>query len=467
MSTTPSVLTPNLNKLASQGIIMDSVYAQPSCTPSRTSLMTGYYPFHTELQKAISPAEALYLPSKYKLLPQYLKELGYATHLVGKWHLGFCQESFIPTRRGFDSFYGILTGSNHHYYHTKADVVPDSLMTNLSLHLWGDTLLKTAVNFRTESLVQGTDFWFNESIWMDDLGTYSTHAYTTRAVDIIKRHDHDTPLFLYLPYQAPHTPVEVPDQYSRKFKHIRLKVRRDYLGMVSAIDESVGNITAALYAKGLMDNLILIFTSDNGGHPYMGGNNWPLRGGKSSIWEGGTRVPTFVYSQTHLQRKTTRINQIMHSVDWLPTLLEAAGRKPVYGIDGQFCGIKQLIVGRPGMHNDWYPPPGTDRVSMKVYKGGKYDRAVCKDPYMLFNIKEDPSETVDLSKQLPYLTEALQVPISAPQCDQKDSFAAVTDPWILILSSMGGTGALAGADLIMTSVWGWGWGSKAMAWVRE
>ncbi|KAH9488859.1 hypothetical protein Btru_059293 [Bulinus truncatus] len=399
--------------------------------------MTGYYPFHTELQKAISPAEALYLPSKYKLLPQYLKELGYATHLVGKWHLGFCNECFTPTRRGFDSFFGILTGSNHHYYHTKADVVPDTVMTNLSLHLWGDTLLKTAVKFRTESLVQGTDFWFNESIWTDDLGTYSTHVYTTRAIDIIKRHDHDTPLFLYLPYQAPHTPVEVPDQYSRKFKHIRLKVRRDYLGMVSAIDESVGNITAALYAKGLMDNLILIFTSDNGGHPYMGGNNWPLRGGKSSIWEGGTRVPTFVYSQTHLQRKTTRVNQIMHSVDWLPTLLEAAGRKPVYGIDGRSqwrmisrglrstreefvydiepsgrgairFGDYKLIVGRPGMHNDWYPPPGTDRVSMKVYKGGKYDRVrLGKDPYMLFNIKEDPSETVDLSKQLPYLTEAL------------------------------------------------------------
>uniref|UniRef100_A0A2C9KS10 Sulfatase N-terminal domain-containing protein n=1 Tax=Biomphalaria glabrata TaxID=6526 RepID=A0A2C9KS10_BIOGL len=455
----PTIPTPHLNKLASEGVILNSMYAQPTCTPSRVSLLTGYYPFHTELQKAVMPVEALYLPDKYKLLPQYLKDLGYTTHMIGKWHLGFCNEKYTPTRRGFDSFYGILSGSNDHYTHELGSPVPVSFSNKLFLNSSIKGSLKSSLKVRVQTYFQGVDFRFNETSWKDDLRMYSTHAYTKRAVDIIRRHDPSTPLFMYMSYQAPHMPIDVPKRYADKFRHVEMQERRKYLGMVSAIDESVGAITRALRTSKLMNNLLLIFTSDNGGNPYYGGNNWPLRGAKTSNWEGGTRVPTFVYSETLLHRKKATTNEMMHMIDWMPTLLEVAGRKPVYGIDGRSqwrmisrgtlssreelvyniepnsgkgairVGDYKLLIGKPGMQNDWYPPPEDTHEPRMRYSGGKKDKVNVKsEHFFLYNIKDDPFEIHNLYKELPEVAEVLLSRFRSYNNTRKAPLERIIDP---------------------------------------
>ncbi|XP_059170879.1 arylsulfatase B-like [Physella acuta] len=430
------LLTPNLERLARNGIILDSSYALPSCTPSRNSYMTGMYPFHTR-PDPIEPPEPYYIPLKFPLLPERLKQLGYSTHMVGKWHLGFCNEKYTPTRRGFDSFFGFYIGSQCHYYHDKAGYVQNEDSINLSLKSPHHVLVQSLLAARRRYYVTGKDFRFNDTIWRETEGTYSTIAFANRAVDIIKRHDPEVPLFLYLPFQAPHTPVTVPYQYSQLYKNIASPVRRVYSGMVSAIDEAVGNITRALYEKGFMDNLLLVFTSDNGGQPEMGGNNWPLRGAKSSVWEGGTRVPTFVYSESLLQRRRYVSNELLHSVDWFPTFLEAAGGRPERGIDGKSqwsmltkgqpsgrnefvyqissdgkgalrMGDHKLLVGKPGHHNGWYAPPSKTKISKWHYKGGKFDSvAYTNDEYQLYNIREDPAERTNIAKDYPEITRKM------------------------------------------------------------
>ncbi|XP_012942173.1 arylsulfatase B [Aplysia californica] len=434
----PEILSPNLNRLARKGVTLESAYAQPACTPSRNAFMTGKYPYHTPLQDVIDPSEPAFLSDELPILPERLKALGYSTHIVGKWHLGFCNKKYTPTHRGFDSFFGFYMGSQCHYQHTKPDRILRELSSSVSLFSSiGGTLLRNFVRLHSVGHETGRDFRFNDSIWRETEGKYSTHAFADRAIEIIQRHDPDTPLFLYLPFQAPHSPITVPPQYSRLYNHIKSPIRRVYSGMVTALDEAVGNITSALYEKGLMDNLLLVFTSDNGGHPYMGGNNIPLRGGKNTIWEGGTRVPTFVYSDTLLRKRRYTNNEILHAVDWFPTFLEIAGGRREFNIDGvsqwqmisrgrfssrhEFVyniepsgkgavriGNYKLIVGKPGRHNDWYPVPGMKPIKRKRFKGGRFDNVtLASDPYLLFNIKDDPSESRDLSRDKPEVLEAL------------------------------------------------------------
>ncbi|KAK3801542.1 hypothetical protein RRG08_047208 [Elysia crispata] len=229
----------------------------------------------------------------------------------------------------------------------------------------------------------------------------------------------------------------VPSIYEQLYSHIKSRERRIYSGMVTAIDEAVGQIVDALEGNGLADNLLLVFTSDNGGSPYMGGNNLPLRGSKNTLWEGGTRVPTFVYSPSLLQTTGHVSNDLFHAVDWFPTFLEAAGAPSVQGIDGvsqwkfltegkssprnEFVyniwssgkgairvGDYKLIVGRPGLYNDWYPIPGLEPFKRKRFKGGRHDSVQLeRSSHLLFNIKEDPSETRNVAADFPQVVREL------------------------------------------------------------
>ncbi|CAG5118231.1 unnamed protein product [Candidula unifasciata] len=443
------MITPNLNWLASRGVILDSTYAQPSCTPSRNSFMTGFFPYHTELQDVIEPSVPLYLPLKHVLLPQRLKQQGYATHIVGKWHLGFCNKKYTPTERGFDSFFGFYTGSVDHYWHEKTAEIQTQMSAQLSLDSLGSTLINSLLRVRTSGQATGRDFRFNDTVWTEAEGIYSTtltavinchqklkkkkNAFCRQSQgDHQKKKQPEKPLFLYLPKKTKkNSPLSVPAKYQRLYRHIKSKERRIYSGMVTALDEAVGNITSALFQSQLIDNLLLVFTSDNGGHPYMGGSNSPLRGGKNTIWEGGTRVPTFVYSSTLLRRRGYANNRLFHAVDWYPTILELAGAKPEKGIDGRSqwkmlskagessrkefvynigpngdgairAGDYKLITGHPGFHNDWYPTPGAAKIARRRFKGGRFDQVkLTKSPYLLFNIEEDPEEKMDLSMEKP------------------------------------------------------------------
>ncbi|XP_052786417.1 arylsulfatase B-like isoform X2 [Mya arenaria] len=411
------MFTPNLDKMASRGVILNSSYVQPVCTPSRNCFMTGYYPFHTGLQHNVILVNTPgYLPSNFTTLPQKLKEIGYTTHMVGKWHLGFCNWKYTPTYRGFDSFMGYYNGAEDYFTHVREN---------------------------------GYDFRFNKSVHHPQEGEYSANVIAARAVEILDSVDPvRDQLYLYLPFQSVHAPLEVPERYENIYANISTKNRRTYCGMVSALDEAVGNITTALRDRGFMDNALIVFTTDNGGPTYEAANNLPLRGAKTTLWEGGTRGASFVYSENLLQKTGYTNSEMIHAVDWFPTLLTLAGGKPDAGMDGvnqwptvssgapsarsEFVyniddisknaairvGQYKLIEGSPGHFNGWTPLPplaASDMVNASFPK------------HQLFDLQADPTEHHNIASDHPHVVsklldrlsfhKATMVPANNPRAD--------------------------------------------------
>ncbi|XP_035224042.1 arylsulfatase J-like [Stegodyphus dumicola] len=309
--------TPNIDTLAYSGVILNNYYVQPLCTPSRGTLMTGKYPIRLGLQHDVIYAEGPWgLSPSETILPQYLKQLGYVTRGIGKWHLGHFREDYLPVNRGFDSFFGYWTGKGDLYTHSEE----------------GEGTC-------------GLDFHDdNENVW-DYTGQYATNVYTKKAEDIIRSHNSSKPLFLYLAHQAVHAgnsyaPLQAPPEYVEIFTHIKDADRRNFAGMVSSLDNSVGELFSELDKANMLKDTVLIFTTDNGaaveGIDQSSGSNWPLRGSKYNMWEGGIRGTAFVWSP--LLEKTDGIvsTHMMHMSDWLPTLYSLAGGdvKNLGDIDG-------------------------------------------------------------------------------------------------------------------------------------
>ena len=296
-------VTPTLDKLAKNGVILSQYYVQQVCTPSRVALMTGMYPFHIGHQKqTIKPLMPTGLTLNRTLLPEQLSRLGYKTHMVGKWHLGFCRWEYTPTMRGFHSFFGFYTGAGGHFSHIRG---------------------------------KGYDFRRNTRPLPNVRGVYSTSLLTDKAVDIIEKNNYKKdPLFLYLSFQAVHAPLEVPDKYLSIVKSTGNKVRDVYRAMVYAVDEGVGRIVRTLKRVGEWRNTVLVFTTDNGGAVSKGGNNHPLRGTKGTLFEGGTRGVAFI-SGGRIARSGVVSSDLVHITDWYPTILAAAGDSEAdTGIDG-------------------------------------------------------------------------------------------------------------------------------------
>ncbi|XP_045123836.1 arylsulfatase B-like [Portunus trituberculatus] len=385
-----AVKAPHMEALAREGVILEQSYVQPICTPTRSALLTGRYPFTIGRQHdVIRPSQPTGVNLSLTLLPEVMKDLGYSTHAVGKWHLGFCSWDYTPTERGFDTFYGYYTGSEDYFTHKRSWTLrernKDSTTTTTRKEcndLECDTPIVSGHKTITRSFL---DLRNNETPDQHQEGTYSSGLFASRVEELLAR-DPQVPLFLYLPFQSVHTPLQVPPEYIRQYSYIKNQNRRTKLGMVSAMDDAIGRVVTALKNTGHYNNSVIVFTTDNGGPTLEAGNNWPLRGNKTTLWEGGTRGAAFVHSPL-LPNPGTSNPALIHVTDWFPTLVQMAGGVPpegihgvdqwsaiteaglsqrslmVYNIDnttgfaaGVRMGMYKLLVGNPGP-GEWTPPP--------------------------------------------------------------------------------------------------------------
>ncbi|CAH1647208.1 unnamed protein product [Spodoptera littoralis] len=312
------ILTPNIDLLAYSGVTLGRYYSHAICTPSRSALLTGKYSYKIGMQgyPPLTMSDDRGIPMDLKLLPQYFKDIGYSTQLIGKWHVGASRAEYLPTNRGFDSHFGHRGGYMDYYEYTYEELWSIG-------HVSGMTLFRNL-----------TPAW--------DVEGYITDVYTDHAVSVIKNHDTSSPLFLMVAHNAPHSAndgalLQAPPEIVRQMRHVESPERRIFAAMMKKLDDSVGNIVKALHDKGIIHNTIVTFISDNGGMSYGQFNNfasnYPFRGIKLTPYEGGIRVAGLLWS-TNLNNTSHYWDGYMHVTDWLPTLLSAAGVKPPPDIDG-------------------------------------------------------------------------------------------------------------------------------------
>jgi len=389
----PDIITPAIDTLAKNGIVCTSGYlAHSICGPSRAALLTGIYPQRFGGQYNIPSYHPQFgVPVERPMLSEILRQSGYRTAIIGKWHLGE-GPAFHPNRRGFDEFYGFL-GSGHKYF-------PEQYRAALKRELAaGKTqpspnLLPLEHNGRP---VHETE--------------YLTDAFTREAVSFIERHAkrneerstrNKEPFFLYLAYNAPHAPNEARKDDMAAFPNIKDKKRRTLAGMVRAIDRGVGKVTAALKAAGAFDNTLILFLSDNGGKAGGPMNNAPLRGGKRGVEEGGIRVPMFF----HWPREISRGRRYDHPVltlDFFPTLLKLAGAPaPDLQLDGKDIWT-DLIAGNNAHRGDpiYCISHHKDRTEVSGILDGWKVLRIRQRPWELHYLPDDISERNDLSREHP------------------------------------------------------------------
>lgn len=422
--------TPNLNKICSDGVRMTRHYGQCACSPTRASLMTGRNAITTGIYNPF-PSDDKHLQLSEKLFPEYLNELGYESHMSGKWHLGLNVIDSLPTSRGFnnETYIGIWTGSNNQFTHLSSDGVYD--------------------------FIDGTTQRYTEE--------YSHFEFTRRVIDTLesrydRRVDPDVaPFFYYFAPQNNHVPWEAPDVYLNRPECASIAdARRGRVcAMTIALDEAIGNITRTLDEIGQLANTIIIYTSDNGGVSGSGNgaavsSNYPLRGSKFTLWEGGIRLMSCISGPGVPAGKTW--DGLMHVSDWLPTVLEAIGSEQPTLLE--YDGVSQwipittnssssreaivieahrftdpqvngnaMIIGdlkllrveavtdRVMVNETWNFPEQHIGTQVTVDCGGPppQDFSKCTGNFCLFNITQDPCEYYDIRADNPELFDQILV----------------------------------------------------------
>ncbi|GGO36726.1 hypothetical protein GCM10010991_31170 [Gemmobacter aquaticus] len=379
------IATPNIDRLAAEGARLTQFYTQPLCTPTRAALMTGRWPLRYGLQTGVIPSGAVYgLDLKERILPQILKDVGYSTALVGKWHLGHGDRALWPMQRGFDYFYGPLVGEIDHFKHEAHGV---------------------------------TDWYRGNELLVEE--GYDTDLFGADAVRMIGAHDASVPLFLYLAFTAPHTPYQAPDQWLEKYAHIEDSQRRAYAAMISAMDDQIGQVVAALEAAGMREDTLIVFHSDNGGtrnkmftgESAVAGDlpprNDPLREGKGSLYEGGTRVVALANWPGRITPGETQ--GPMHVVDMLPTLAGLAGAgltgtQPLDGVD-----VWQTVSGgQPSPRQDMVYNVEPTQGALRVGDWKLHWIPALPPMIELFDLAKDPGETTNVADEHPEVVADLQ-----------------------------------------------------------
>lgn len=377
------IRTPHLDALAEEGVIFTNAYVTyPVCGPSRAGFITGRYQqrFGFERNPQYQPGDAnMGLPLSEQTLADVLGQVGYRSGIIGKWHLGAHPE-LHPLSRGFDFFYGHLGGG--HQYFQEALTIRDSMRAK-----------NESDSYRT---------WLLRNHEPEQINKYLTDVFSDEAVGFIER-NRERPFFLFLAYNAPHTPMQASQEYLRRYPGIKDEKRRTYAAMVSAVDDGVGRVMAALKTAGIDDNTIVVFLSDNGGPTSANASdNKPLRGFKSDVWEGGWRVPFAMRWPAKLQAGT-RFDKPVSSMDIMATIVGLTGAPiaPERPLDG--VNLMPFLSGEnSGTPHDAIYLRKWDQQRYAVRKGDfKLVIADAKQPTRLFNLKNDISERNDLAEWNP------------------------------------------------------------------
>ncbi len=391
--------TPHIDSLAANGARFTNWYSNsPVCSPSRASLLTGRYPGHAGVRAILAGhRRATGLTAQTPTIAAAVRDLGYHTAMVGKWHLGL-QEASRPNQNGFDYFYGFMAGCidyySHIFYWSMADGHTDPTH----------------------------DLWENDREIYSN-GKYFTEMVTERSVEKIREmHEAGSPFLLYVAYNAPHYPMHAPQKYLDRFPHLPAD-RRIMAAMLSAVDDGVGEITAELRRLGIQEDTVIFFQSDNGpsresrnwmdgcGAPYYGGLPGPLKGHKFSLFEGGIRVPGIFCWPGHIPAGQV-IDEPCAAMDVFPTLLSLAGGDPSgYALDGADI-LPVLTEGAKTPHHElfWEMEQQTairrGRYKL-VLQGQLVESEPPQDPVFLSDLSVDPGETQNLAAAMPELTEEL------------------------------------------------------------
>ncbi|WP_396633909.1 sulfatase-like hydrolase/transferase [Maribacter sp. R86514] len=369
--------TPNLDALAKEGVIFNNGYvSHPYCSPSRAGLLTGRYqarfghdcnmPYDGENDASVGT------PLSEKIISEALKEQGYVTSAIGKWHVGD-HPSLHPPQQGFDHWFGFAGGS---------------------MNYWGTPNGPLRTIFRNNVEVPETEL------------SYLTDDFTKEAITFMEENK-SKPFFIYLAYNAPHAPDHATKQYLEETKHIEYGGRSVYAAMVNGVDAGVGKINSYLQDNGLKENTILVFLSDNGGRATQASNG-PNRGHKGMLFEGGIKVPFFMVWKNRI-KADKKYDEVVSSLDLFPTLLSATGGKTEH--EKQLDGVDLLPYleyenEKPHETLFWRSVGGFEYAvrhqDYKLYK------SAYKDKTMLFNLKTDALERYDIASNYPEIVSKLE-----------------------------------------------------------
>lgn len=410
------IRTPNLDRLASEGAVLSQFYVQPMCTPTRAAIMTGRYPYRYGLQTAVIPSVSAYgLDTEERLMPQCLKEAGYKTAIIGKWHLGHADKKWWPRQRGFDYQYGAMIGELDYFTHEEHGVLD----------------------------------WYRDNEPVREEG-YTTELFGDDAVRLIESHDPSTPLYLYLAFNAPHTPYQAPDEYVARYPDIPDETRRIYAGMVTCLDDQVGRVVAALEKKGMRGNTLILFHSDNGGtkNAMFAGvmadmskvtipcDNGPYKDGKGSLFEGGTRVCAFANWPGHIEPR--KVDGMIHVVDLYPTLAALAGASTAEGKPLDGVNLWNTIAGGdPSPREEVIYNIEPFRAAIRQGQWKLIWRTTLPTSVDLYDLSQDPSEENNLAADHPEMVLTLQRRLDALAKDAAKPLFLV-DQFKVVMRNMNG-----------------------------
>jgi arylsulfatase A-like enzyme len=392
----PDAKTPHIDRLAREGVRLTDFYANhANCSPTRTGLITGRYQQRYGIESPLRHDDARHLPPSETSLPRLLKNAGYATGLFGKWHLG-AEAGSGPNRHGFDEFWGFRRGAVDYYTH---DVATAAVKLPAPIH----------------------DLYHNEDA--TTATAYLTDEITRRAEAFVVQRAH-APFFVEVAYNATHWPFQRPDlpDGKRGWDHYRESgTRADYVAMLERADRGVGRILGALDRLNLAQNTLVIFTSDNGGEWLS--RNAPLFHRKSTLWEGGIRVPLLLRWPARLAAAVTS-RQVGITMDLTAAILSATGAKPPASYQPEGIDLVGLVQSGRTVERTlfWRMPSapaaaGTPRVTQRAARRGNWKYIDDRGQYLLFDLATDPGERHDVAREHPDLMRELRSLVARWEAD--------------------------------------------------